>query len=47
MHSIWESFQQPYRPSFTCTVEARVDSNVKRVIRRVREAIVDFKKMDG
>jgi hypothetical protein len=25
----------------------RLDSNVKRVIRRVREAIVDFKKMDG
>jgi hypothetical protein len=47
MRSIWDSFQQPYRPSFSVTVEARLDSDVKRLVRRVREAIVDFKKMDG
>jgi hypothetical protein len=47
MRTIWESFQQPYRPSFTASVEARLDSKRKRLIRRVREAIVDFKKMDG
>jgi hypothetical protein len=47
VRSIWESFQQPYRPSFTCSIEARLDSKVKHLIRRVREAIVDFKKMDG
>jgi hypothetical protein len=47
LRGVWESFQQPYRPSFACRGEARLDSNIKRVIRRVREAIVDFKKMDG
>jgi hypothetical protein len=47
MQAIWESYRQPYRPSFTCNVEARLDSNVKHLIRRVRETIVDFKKIDG
>ncbi len=47
MRTIWESFQLPYRPSFTASVEGRLDSKRKRLIRRVREAIVDFKKMDG
>lgn len=47
MRAIWESYQLPYRPSFTANVEGRLDSKRKRLIRRVREAIVDFKKMDG
>jgi hypothetical protein len=47
MRKVWESLHEPYRPSFCVKVEARLDSNVKRLVRRVREAIVDFKKMDG
>ncbi len=47
LREIWQCLQLPCRPAFTARAEARLDSEQKRLIRRVREAIVDFKKMDG
>lgn len=45
--TLWRSWGQPYRPGVVYGVSLRVDSLNKTLVRRVKERVLDFKKLEG
>jgi hypothetical protein len=44
---LWERLGHNYRPSMIYRVELRMDSYTKTAVRRVKERVLDFKKVEG
>lgn len=44
---LWQVMGHPYRPSVVYGVNLRVDSMQKTIVRRVKERVLDFKKLEG
>lgn len=44
---LWQAMGHPYRPSVVYGVNLRIDSMIRVMVRRVRERILDFKKLEG
>jgi hypothetical protein len=44
---IWQMLQRPYRASVVYSTTVRMDSVKKTLIRRVKERILDYKKLQG
>ncbi len=44
---VWEAFGRPYRASLCYSVALRLDSTKRKLVRRVKERIIDFKKFEG
>ncbi len=44
---IWQALMRPYRASLVYTTSLRLDSVKKTLVRRVKERILDYKKLQG
>lgn len=44
---LWQVMGHPYRPSLVYGVTLRVDSMQRSMVRRVKERVLDFKKLEG
>jgi hypothetical protein len=44
---LWQVMGHPYRPSVVYGVNLRMDSMRKSLVRRVKERVLDFKKLEG
>jgi hypothetical protein len=44
---LWEQLGAKYRPSVICAVNLRMESLTRNVMRRVKERILDYKKIEG
>jgi len=44
---LWQVMGHPYRPSVVYGVNVRMDSMQKTIVRRVKERVLDFKKLEG
>ena len=44
---LWQVMGYPYKPSVVYGVNLRMDSMRKTLVRRVKERVLDFKKLEG
>lgn len=44
---LWQAMGRPFRPSLVYTMSVRLDSTKKTVLRRVKERILDYRKLQG
>jgi hypothetical protein len=44
---VWQAMQRPFRPSLVYTVSAKLESGKRIAIRRVKERVLGYKKLEG
>jgi hypothetical protein len=44
---LWQAMARPFRPSLVYTMAVRLDSTKRNVLRRVKERILDYRKLQG